>query len=378
MKNKPRIILILLFAAALAGVLWYVSRPKLIPVSLVTVERGDVQATVANTRAGTVEACQRARLSPAIGGQIAALPVHEGDTVEQDQILLELWNADRAAEVEFARRSLTASRATAREVCIAAEVATREAKRLTELHKQKLASEELADRARGDAQARAAGCEAARDGIKVSDARLDVAKATLERTILRAPFAGTVAEINGELGEFVTPSPVGIPTPPAVDLLDNSCLYIKAPIDEVDAPAIRTGMRARISLDAFPDRTFPGFVRRIAPYVLDVEKQARTVDIEAEIENAEQTSLLPGYSADVEVIIATEENTLRIPAQAVLAGDKVLMYQEADGLLEERDIETGVRNWEYVQVVAGLGEGEEVVLSVDREGIQDGALVTPE
>ena len=378
MKNKRRIILILILAAMLGGTLWYVSRPKPIPVGLATVERGDVQATVANTRAGTVEACQRARLSPAMGGQISALPVHEGDEVERDQVLLELWNEDLAAEVEFARRSLTASRATAREVCVTADVAAREAKRLTELHRQKLASEEQADRARGDAEARAAGCEAARDSIQVSDARLDVAKAALERTILRAPFAGTVAEINGELGEFVTPSPVGIPTPPAVDLVDLSCLYIKAPIDEVDAPAIRTGMRARISLDAFPDQTFPGFVRRIAPYVLDIEKQARTVDIEAEIENADETPLLPGYSADVEVILATEQDTLRIPAQAVLAGDKVLRYREADGLLEQHSVETGVRNWEYVQVVSGLEEGDRVVLSVDREGVQDGALATPE
>ena len=67
-----------------------------------------------------------------------------------------------------------------------------------------------------------------------------------------------IAKVNGELGEFVTPSPVGIPTPPTVDLIDGSCLYISAPIDEVDAPRVQAGLKARISLDAFPNQTFPG------------------------------------------------------------------------------------------------------------------------
>ena len=135
----------------------------------------------------------------------------------------------------------------------------------------------------------------------MAEARVDVTKAHLERTQLYAPFAGVIAEINGELGEFVTPSPVGIPTPPTVDLIDASCLYISAPIDEVDAPRVRAGLPARISLDAFPDRVFPGHVRRVAPYVLDQEKQARTVEIEAEFDDPEKAGLLAGYSADVEV-----------------------------------------------------------------------------
>ena len=65
--------------------------------------------------------------------------------------------------------------------------------------------------------------------------------------MLTAPFDGVVAEVNAELGEYVTPSPPGIPTPPAVDLIDDRCLYVTAPIDEVDAPEIRTGMPAPFS-----------------------------------------------------------------------------------------------------------------------------------
>ena len=212
----------------------------------------------------------------------------------------------------------------------------------------------------------------------MADARIDVAKARLERTQLRAPFAGVIAEINGELGEFVTPSPVGIPTPPTVDLIDASCLYVSAPIDEVDAPRVRAGLPARISLDAFPDHVFPGHVRRVAPYVLDVERQARTVEIEAEFENPEKAGLLAGYSADVEVVLDERADVLRVPTSVILPDDRVFVFDEATGTIESRAVETGISNWEFTEIVSGLSAGDRVVSSIDREGVVDGAAVTPE
>jgi HlyD family secretion protein len=263
-------------------------------------------------------------------------------------------------------------------VCVTADVAKRDAARLTKLHDERLASEEAADQARGKAESSAAGCTAAEDATRVADARVDVTRAQLERSQLHAPFAGVIAEINGELGEFVTPSPVGIPTPPTVDLIDASCLYVSAPIDEVDAPRIRAGLPARISLDAFPDRAFPGHVRRVAPYVLDQEKQARTVEIEAEFEDAEKAGLLAGYSADVEVVLDRRDDVLRVPTAVVLPDKTVYVYDAATGTLATRAIETGISNWEFTEVVSGLAAGDRVVSSIDREGVRDGAVAQPE
>jgi HlyD family secretion protein len=367
---------LLLAAIAIAGivaVVGYTMRDTPLRVVAVAVERGDVEATVANTRAGTVNACRRAGLSPALGGQIASLTVSTGDRVTSGQVLLELWNEDLRAERILAERDAIASAARAKESCVIAKVAEREAKRLVSLRERGISSEEETDRAVGDAEAKQAGCEAVRDLVRVSDARVDVATAALQRTLLKAPFDGVIAEINGEIGEFVTPSPVGVPTPPTVDLIDNSCLYISAPIDEVDAAAVRTGMLARITLDAFPDQDFPGHVRRVAPYVLEVEKQARTVEVEAEIDNPEKYDLIPGYSADVEIILDTRVDVLRIPALAVIDGEKVLLLNEQDQVIEERMIERGVSNWEYSEIVSGLDGSELVILSVDREGVEAGA-----
>lgn len=377
-SRRVRILVVLGLVVAGLALTFMLSRPKPVAVTVAEVESGDVLASVANTRAGTVDACNRARLAPPMGGQISRLPFKEGNRVKEGDILLELWNQDQRAQVSQAEREAVAARSRTREACVNAEVAAKNATRIRKLRADNLVSEGDTERAVGQADAQAAVCDAARDQEKVSQARIDVARAMLERTILRAPFDGIVAEINGEVGEFVTPSPVGVPTPPTVDLVDGSCLYISAPIDEVDAPAVRAGQRASISLDAFPNRRFPGVVRRVAPYVLDTEKQARTVEVEAEIENPEKYNLLPGYSADVEVILEKRENVLRIPSQAILDGKRVLVLDPATGRLKARDIEKGVANWEYTEIRSGLAAGELVVTSVDREGVADGVAAVRE
>ena len=82
--------------------------------------------------------------------------------------------------------------------------------------------------------------------------------------------------------------------------------------------------------------------------------------------------MLPGYSADIEVILDEQDNVLRIPTEAILEGNKVLVFT-ADNLLQQREIQTGLSNWEWTQITEGLSEGDEVVVSVEREGVEDGA-----
>ena len=121
------VLVVLLVIAGLAAWGWWATRPKPVDVVVVKVERGTVEKTVANTRAGTVTACRRARLSPSTGGQIAVLPVKEGDQVKEGQLLLELWNKDIKAERALAEQEATSAAATARSICISADQARREA-----------------------------------------------------------------------------------------------------------------------------------------------------------------------------------------------------------------------------------------------------------
>jgi HlyD family secretion protein len=368
----------LVVIGAIGAVAWYFTRPRPVEVVLGQVDRGLVERTVSNTRAATVTACRRAKLAPPTGGQIARLLVREGDRVKQGEVLLELWSEDLRAQVRLAQDQLNAARARADQTCLAADLAEREASRARQLRDERFISAEALDKAVSQAKSQRAACSAARADIEQAKSGIAVAQASLSRQQLRAPFAGVVAEVTGELGEFTTPSPPGIPTPPAVDLIDDSCLYVTAPIDEVDAPAIRLEMPARISVDAFPGRKFDAHVRRIAPYVLDVEKQARTVDVEVEFNDPEQTgTLLVGYSADVEIVLDTKSGVLRVPTAAIQEGARVLVFG-AEDRLEQRTIETGLSNWEYTEVINGLGEGDRVVLSLERPGVMAGAKAVPE
>lgn len=368
---------IILLLILLAGVfVWYKMRPKEIEVSVVQVTLGTVEKIVANTRAGTLNACRKANLSPATGGQISVLTVDEGDVVKEGQLLLELWNNDLKAQAALAGKEIMASEAKAAVSRLQAEIASREAERMQKLIQDNAISDQDADKIITEAKVRQAAYDAAVTEVAASRARVSVIKANLERTMLVAPFDGIIAKINGELNEYVTPSPPGIPTPPTIELLDTSCFYVVAPIDEVDAPAVKVNMEARVIMDAFGDKHFPARVRRIDPYVLDLEKQARTVDVEVEFTNSEEgENFLAGYSADVEIIIAVEEDVLRIPTQALLDNSLVYVYQPHDQRLHEKSVRTGLSNWDYTQVTEGLQEGESLVISTDRPGLEDGVRV---
>ncbi len=375
-RISSRVTGIVLIVAVLGYAAWQITRIQPQEVELVAADRGVVEATVVNTRAGTVKACRRAKLSPAAGGQIISLQIREGDRVKEGQTLLELWNADLVAQYELSKQQFATAESQRHEACILADNARRESVRTQQLVAKGFVSSQRADDADAAARARQAACMAAAAEVRRARAQIAVSRANLERTVLVAPFTGVIAQITGELGEYVTPSPPGIPTPPAVDLIDDSCLYVSAPMDEVDAPKIRVGQPARVTLDALSGQVFDGRIRRIAPYVTEIEKQARTVDVEAEFSNTYTDALLVGYSADVEAIIEHRENVLRIPTQVIRQNNKVLVLGE-DDRLEERTLKTGLANWAFTEVIEGLTEGEQVLLSSDGGEVTAGTLVIP-
>lgn len=376
MRRLSIVVVILLL---LAWVGWSLTRPEPIFVKLYEVKTGLVEASVANTRAGTIEACQRTKLSPIIGGRIVYLGVKKGDRVKKGQVLIRLWNDDQQAQKGLALTQVESARQHVGEVCSLADSAEREAARMKSLLERGFISEGAEEKARFEAKSRRSACTAVRADINQALAKVKVTQVEEGRTVLTAPFDGIVADIVGELGEYTTPSPPGVATPPAIDLIDPSCLYVEAPMDEVDAPKIKIGQVARISLDALPNQVFKGKVKRVAPYVVAVEKQARTVDIEVEFMNDEDIErLLVGYSADVEVVLDQHEETIRIPTSTLLDGNKVLVYQTDKQQLEARSVKLGITNWEFSEVIDGLDNGDQIVTSLEREGVKAGAFVTPE
>ena len=371
-----RVLPVLIVLVLAVGAWFWFTRSKPVAVVLKAVDRGNVESTVVNTRAGTVEACLRTRLSTIMGGRIEYLGVKEGDKVKKGQLLMKLWNDDQKAQQTLAEAQRTMAAQRVKEVCTTAASSRREAERQTTLKNKGFVSEAREDTAKSEADARAAACETARADVAQAAARINVTRVEQGRMSLYAPFDGTVAKIVGELGEYSTPSPPGVQTPPAIDLIDESCLYVKAPMDEVDAPKIKAGLPVRVSLDALPKQPLSGKVRRVAPYVLAVEKQARTVDVEVDFERPPGVDMLVGYSADVEIVLSSRTGVLRVPTAALIEGSKVMVLNAGSGKLEERKVKTGMANWEFTEIVEGLSEGERIVISLEREGVKVGARAT--
>jgi HlyD family secretion protein len=373
MQRPKRGLLVLfsLIVLVVAFVVWRWANPTRERVEVAVVERGPVERTATNSRAGTVRVRRRAKLSPELGGVVIAIPHPAGSSVRAGDIVLELDATLESGEVTLREREVEAARAEAERFCLAAQRAERKLERNRNLPAELLPDDALDDFESGSREA-AAGCAAATAASGGARAALDLARRQLAKRTLRAPFDGVVAEVSIEVGEWTTPSPPALPVPPVLDILDPTSVYVELPMDEVDAGRLTPGLPARLTVDSHAGESFAGHVVRVAPYVLDIEAQNRTVEIEIEFDEPPPV-LLAGTSADVEVIIDARDDVLRVPAAAVLSGDRVLVVEGE--FLAERSIQTGLRNWNFVEVVTGLAAGDRVVTSLDRPEISAGARV---
>ncbi len=362
-------------AVLIAGVL--VARatifaPQPVRVRVAAASQGRVESTVTNSRAGTVRARRRAQLSPETSGRVTALLHREGDRVEEGAELLRMDDAGQRARLELSRRSQAAAQARHDETCVVARRARREVDRYRELGEDIVSTDRL-DQLGSVLEAADAACGSAAAQVELVRAEIAVVEVEVKKTLMRSPFAGVLADVSVEVGEFISPSPPGVPIPPVIDLLDPTSIFVSAPMDEVDSAVISAGQAVRVTFDPFLDRSFEGTVVRVAPYVLDVQAQNRTVEIEVELlDEAFSSQLLPGTTADVEVILEAREDVLRIPRSTLLEGGKVLVL-EGDRLVE-RTLEIGLRNWDWVEVRAGLRAGERVITSLGSAQVVAGAL----
>ncbi|MCR9094853.1 MAG: efflux RND transporter periplasmic adaptor subunit [bacterium] len=370
---------ILLAALLLAGVALRrtVFAPDPIEVRVASVARGRVEATVTNSKAGTVEARRRSRIASEIGGQVVSIAHREGDRVGAGEPLVRLSPRSQEAQLELAVQGVSIARAGLEDACLRRDRAQRELARTKRLAESSVASEDRLDELQYRYDSARVACDGAKAELARAEAQQRSAETELAKTEIRAPFAGIVAEVNVEVGEWVTPSPPLLTSPPVIDLIDPASIFVSAPMDEVDSGAIRPGLPVKVTVDSRPGERFAGSVLRVAPYVLDEEAQNRTLEIEvALVDAAVAESLLPGTSADAEVVLDARDDVIRVPTSALMRNERVLVLE--DGELVEREIEVGLRNWQFAEVRSGLEEDERLVVALDRLEIVAGARAVPD
>ncbi|MCL2345199.1 MAG: biotin/lipoyl-binding protein, partial [Desulfobulbus sp.] len=166
-----RIVIAAIALVIVAAALFWLTRPKPIPVALTEVAAGRVESTLTNTRAGSIEACLHTKLSTIIGGRIEYLGVKEGDKVKKGQLLLKLWNDDQQANTALAEAQVRVAARRVDEACIAAANAEREARRQAELRQRGFVSASAEEAARTQAEVSRATCHTARADVAQAEAR---------------------------------------------------------------------------------------------------------------------------------------------------------------------------------------------------------------
>jgi len=199
--------------------------------------------------------------------------------------------------------------------------------------------------------------------VMQAEAALEQAQLRLEESVLKAPFAGTVLATNATVGELV------IAAQPLIVLADVSEFYVDTPIDEIDIGSVQIGQDAEIALDAFPDRALPGRVSRIDP-LGQVTQGVVSYDVRVLILSSE-VPLRPNMTALVDLIVDRKQSVLLVPNRAVRRESGGQRYVEVlvGREIQRRPVTIGLSSELVTEVVDGVVEGEQVVVSAPRENL---------
>ena len=220
-----------------------------------------------------------------------------------------------------------------------------------------------------------AALEAAQSQLSVAKAKLAHDQSLYDYSKITAPFAGVVTERYANLGTLVQAGTASsTQAMPIVKLSEDDLFRLVIPVPESYVRFIRVGDPVDVHVPSL-SRTFPG---RVARFSVGVREDTRTMHTEVDVRNKDG-SLIPGVYAQADVTLEQRDGIPTVPLEAVNhGGDKTTVFVvNAKGVIEERDVSLGIQSASDAEVVAGLSEGEQVVVS-DRAGLKVGEMVHPQ
>ncbi|MBK8232586.1 MAG: efflux RND transporter periplasmic adaptor subunit [Candidatus Eisenbacteria bacterium] len=324
-------------------------------------------AGAALTANGYVVARTKASISSKVPGRLEYLGVSEGSVVQAGEVIARLENADYRAAERQAEAQLAVAKAALSELEATRDQIARDVRRNEELYQDKLISDQEWERLRSrqtEAEARVAS---GRAQIQAAGAALEVARANLENTLIRAPFSGTVLRKDAEVGELVAPTQGGggLTRGAVATVADLTTLEVEVDVNEAYIARIRHTQPCRIILDAYPEVSFKGQVRQVLP---TADRQRATVQVKVAI-GEQDARILPEMGARVEFLEEAKPDTpdapsrIMVPAAAVRQeGGNPVIWVVRSGRLERREVDAGPVSGERREIRRGLTGGEQVVI----------------
>ncbi len=326
-----------------------------VPVEVTKVKRATISRKI--EAVGNVVPRRAVIINPKVSGKIEAIYVDEGDRVKKGQEIVRLEQTDFLLAVQRAEAVLESARAALRQAEVHYENTEKDYRRFKALFEKKVISQQEFDHIDAAYRGARAQLALARARVKEAEVALENAKVQLRDTVIRAPFDGYVT------ARFVDPGQRAYIMPPTniVEIAEISEVKISIDVPEREFPFLRVGTPVEVQTDALPGRRFRGRISTIFP---KVDPRTRTFRVEVTLKNPEGL-LKPGMFCRVS-ILAEEVQTLVIPREAVLripATGVDYCFVVKGGKAYRRNIKTGLKEGNLVEVKEGLSEGEEVVIS---------------
>ncbi len=361
------------------------------------------------TATGRIEPETEVKIAPEVGGEIIELPYAEGASVTKGELLLRIKDDNYRYQVDQREADLAAARAAAVQSRAQLLKSEEDFKRSQELYAKNLISAADFTAAKTSHEVATANYESAKAQVRRADGLLKQSQDMLQKTAIYAPMDGTISRLPVELGERVTGTG-GYNAVEVMRVADLDNMEVVVQVNENDVVNVRVGNRARIDVDAYPDREFEGRVTEIASTAVTTGagSQAEVTNFEVRIRiDADGQKLKPGMSALADIETDMVEDVLAVPIQSVTVrsreGDKTIEQLEkdretakkekagegaatAENVEEQRqqerenreslrrvvfvvedgkaqlvDVETGIADTSYMEIKSGLEEGQTVV-----------------
>jgi len=417
---KPRQKRIALIVGVLAAIAWANVAFKQTPGLAVTtekIERRDLESIV--SASGKIQPKKNVNISAETSGKVVGLYVNEGDPVTAGQLLLQIDPRNletsvqnREASLATQKSQLEQTKASIENARVALAQSQENLRRATQQWDNGgLISKDQLERAQNDVKTQTTNLKVAEQSvltqdqrIKVEQANLDSAKYDLNKVSISSPIAGIVTKRNIEQGETAVVGTMNNAGTVLLTIADLSIIETEVEVDEADIPYIKVGQAAKITIDAFQNKTFPGKVTEVgnSPIQTGAAAQGRattfkvTVTIDGLVENVR-----PGFTCTAVITTATRQKSVSVPIQAMTLREVIVNAEgeivrppapapgakaapapltppqpkegetrkEMEGVFLVKDgkaffakVETGIAGEKYFEVLSGLKEGEEVII----------------
>jgi HlyD family secretion protein len=361
------ILVVVVCLVLIAGVVWWLNRPKSTAVRTVVAQRAASGGprTLLNA-SGYVTARRQSTVSSKVTGKVVEVLVEEGMKVEAGQILARVDPSNVEKGLRLAQAQLEAARKAIDEIQANLEQAERELRRSTELATHKVTSQSVLDQADAEAKSLRARLEKQKADVVVAEREVAQWEQQLDDTIIRSPFAGIVTLKNAQPGEMISPMSAGgsFTRTGICTLVDMNSLEIEVDVNESYINRVEPGQRVEATLDAYPDWHIPAKVIAIIPAA---DRQKATVKVRVGFEKLDKR-ILPDMGVKVafqaaEGTAAAGQQSVSVPKAAVQQQDgRQVVWVVKDNRVERRAVTVGAGQNNEAVILAGLNGGEHVVI----------------